>query len=193
MKTVVAVPVSETFEADADAIDFESWMIREQRRVYLLCLRLLRNEFEADSAVQDVFIKAFRAIERNGKRPIRDRAGWLTRVAVNTCIDRLHSGYWKFWRRRISSDNEQNLLTLVPAPGLNQEETLIERERFNRLAQSLGRLSPRQRAVFVLRHDEGMNLAEIAGVMGLDEGTVKAHMARAVRKLRGELRDVYAK
>ena len=193
MKTVIAVPVDEQTDADAPAIDFESWMLREQRRIYRLCLRLLRNEFEADSAVQDVFVKAFRALQKTGGIPIRDPAGWVTRVAVNACIDRLQSGSWKFWRRRISGDIEQGLLPRMPAAGLNQEERLIEQEKLERLYQSLGRLSARQRAVFLLRHDEGMNLAEIAEAMGLDEGTVKAHMARAVRKLRDELRDIYAR
>jgi RNA polymerase sigma-70 factor (ECF subfamily) len=59
------------------------------------------------------------------------------------------------------------------------------------LTIALGRLSPRQRAVFTLRHYDEMSLEEIGEVLGLDVGTVKAHMFRAVSKLREDLRDLY--
>ena len=51
----------------------------------------------------------------------------------------------------------------------------------------MNRLSPRQRAVFSLRHFDDLSLEEIAGILELDTGTVKAHMFRAVTKLRGEV------
>jgi len=185
--------MDEHLTVDLIAADFEAWMAGEQRRIYLLCLRLLRNGDEADSAVQDTFIKSFRALQRSGGSEIREPAKWLTRIAINTCMDRLNSGRWMFWRRRLSGDHEQTLLQLMPAKGLSQEEVLIEREKLKRLNQSLLRLSARQRSVFVLRHDEGLSLVEIAEVLGLDVGTVKAHLARAVSKLREELRDLYAR
>ena len=70
---------------------------------------------------------------------------------------------------------------------------MIEREKIRRLNQSLNQLSVRQRTVFILRHEEGKRLEEIAEILGIDVGTVKAHMARAVAKLREELRDLYAR
>jgi RNA polymerase sigma-70 factor (ECF subfamily) len=60
-----------------------------------------------------------------------------------------------------------------------------------RLRQGLNKLSARQRAVFVLRHHEGLPLQEIADLLGLETGTVKAHLHRAVTALRIELADVY--
>ena len=60
-----------------------------------------------------------------------------------------------------------------------------------RLAVALEKLSPRQRSVFTLRHFEEMSLEEIGDLLGLDVGTVKAHMFRAVAKLREDLRDLY--
>jgi RNA polymerase sigma-70 factor (ECF subfamily) len=60
-----------------------------------------------------------------------------------------------------------------------------------RLARALDKLSVRQRSVFTLRHYEDLSLAEIAEVLQLDVGTVKAHLFRAIEKLRNELRDLY--
>lgn len=60
-----------------------------------------------------------------------------------------------------------------------------------RLAEALDKLSIRQRAVFVLRYYDDRSLNEIAAVLELDVGTVKAHLARAVAKLREQLRDLH--
>ena len=60
-----------------------------------------------------------------------------------------------------------------------------------RLNKALGRLSPRQRMVFSLRHFEDLSLEEIGDILGLDVGTVKAHMFRAISKLRVDLKDLY--
>ena len=60
-----------------------------------------------------------------------------------------------------------------------------------RLAVAIEKLSPRQRAVFTLRHFEDLSLEEIGAILKLDVGTVKAHMFRAVAKLREDLRDLY--
>ena len=177
--------------AGANPVDFGSWMASEQRRIYLLCLRLLRNGDEADSATQDVFVEAYRALQRSEGGAIREPAKWLTRVAVNTCFDRLRSKRWMFWQRRLRYADEEVILRLTPAVGLNQDDALMAREITRRLGNALARLSVRQRLVFVLRYEESRSLADIADVMGIDIGTVKAHMARALNKLREELRDLY--
>jgi RNA polymerase sigma-70 factor, ECF subfamily len=173
-------------------MEFEPWMAREQKRVYLLCLRLLRNRDEADSATQDVFVKAYRVLQESKGPEIECPEKWLTTVAVRTCLDRLRSRRWVFWRRT-ASQNADALLRVFPAAGANQHDAVIAREITHRLDAALERLPPRQRSVFVLRHDENRSLEEIAGILGLDVGTVKAHLARAIRKLRAELRDLYVR
>ncbi len=193
MKSACAVSAEESREPGLSSVDFESLMAREQKRIYLLCLRLLKSRDEADSAVQDVFVKAYRALDRSQQSIIRDPDKWLTRVAVNTCMDVLRSRRFKFWHGMSSADAEQTLLSFQPSAGLNQEEIVIQREKMQRLNQSLKKLSLRQRVVFLLRHEEGKRLEEIAEILGVDLGTVKAHMARAVARLREELRDLYVR
>ncbi len=72
------------------------------------------------------------------------------------------------------------------------EDHTFASEIGQRLTAALDRLSARQRAVFTLRHFEDRSLEEIGSILDLDVGTVKAHMFRAIQKLREELRDVYA-
>jgi RNA polymerase sigma-70 factor, ECF subfamily len=172
------------------ADDFDAWMRAEQRRVFLLCWRMLADRDEADSATQDVFVKAYRAT-RNGAEQPEDASKWLTRVAVNTCLDRLRSRRWQFWRKRAAAETEEALWREQAAAAPDAEDRLYARQIEARLMAALARLTPRQRAVFTLRHFEDKSLDEIAQALGVDIGSVKSHMFRAVQKLRAELRDLY--
>ncbi len=180
--------------AKADTIglrDFGAWMTAEQRRVFLLCRRFLQDPDEADSATQDVFLKAYQAFQRPDFKEIDDPAKWVTRIAVNTCLDRLRSKKWQFWRKRPKPEEEMLILGMAASGNPNAEDRYFAEEIKGRLALALNKLSARQRAVFTLRHHEGHSLDEIAELLQLDPGTVKAHMFRAVGKLREELRDLY--
>ncbi|HET8549615.1 MAG TPA: RNA polymerase sigma factor [Bryobacteraceae bacterium] len=172
------------------ADDFDAWMRAEQRRVFLLCWRMLADRDEADTATQDVFVKAYRAT-RNGAEQPEDPARWLTRVAVNTCLDRLRSRRLQFWRRRAPAETEDALWREQAAAAPDPEDRVFAREIERRLMAALARLTPRQRTVFTLRHFEDKSLEEIADTLGVDIGSVKSHMFRAVQKLRAELRELY--
>jgi DNA-directed RNA polymerase specialized sigma24 family protein len=78
--------------------DFGAWMTSEQRRIYGLCQRFLQDRDEADSATQDVFLKAYQALIRQDAKELDDPARWVTRIAVNTCLDRLRRTKLPFWR-----------------------------------------------------------------------------------------------
>src|SRR5882724_5165296 len=171
--------------------DFGAWMASEQRRIYALCQRFLQDRDEADSATQDVFLKAYQALKKNDAKELDDPARWVTRIAVNTCLDRLRSRKWQFWRRRPSSEDEQLILSMAASTRPEAEDRYFAGQIGGRLAVAIEKLSPRQRAVFTLRHFEDLSLEEIGAILKLDVGTVKAHMFRAVTKLRQDLRDLY--
>lgn len=66
MSAAEAVLAGRETESDVQERDFEGWVAREQKRIFLLCLRLLRSSDEADSATQDVFVEAYRTLEKSG-------------------------------------------------------------------------------------------------------------------------------
>src|SRR5271170_370887 len=187
--------MAERLEANLDAVedtrDFGAWMASEQKRVFLLCVRMLQDPAEADSAAQDTFLKAWQALKRPESKNLDDPGKWLTRIAVNTCLDRLRSRRWQFWRKRPKAEDESAILNLAAATGPNAEDQLFARQIAQRLTQAVTRLSLRQRAAFTLRHYEDRSLAEIAEILDLDIGTVKVHLFRATEKLREELHDLY--
>jgi len=172
-------------------LEFDAWVGREQRRIFLLCLRMLQDRDDADMATQDCFVKAHRALKSSGQMELDDPSKWITRIAVNTCLDRLRSRSWKLWRRRPAQEDESVILANAPEVSPSAESRAFATQISGRLQAAIGELSERQRAVFLLRHFEDRKLDEIAEILGLDVGTVKAHMARAVAKLRVLLRDLY--
>ena len=180
----------EALGAPALLARFPSWMAGEQRRVFLICLRMLSDADEADSAAQDAFFKAYQSLEKQGC-DIDDPARWLTRIAINTCLDRLRSKRWLFWRKRPGSEDEATILAMASTPEPDAEDRMFALQVGKRLEAGMDCLSSRQRAVFTLRHYEDRSLDEIAGILGLDLGTVKAHLSRALTKLRRELQDLY--
>jgi RNA polymerase sigma-70 factor (ECF subfamily) len=191
MMGVMADGLEASLSAEASTREFSSWMVSEQKRIFLLCRRMLQDVSEADSATQDAFLKAWQALKRSEFNDLDDPGKWLTRIAVNTCLDRLRSRRWQFWRKRPNPEDESIILQLTAATDPNAEDQVFARQISQRLERALDRLSLRQRAAFTLRHYEDRSLAEIAEVLDLDIGTVKVHLFRAIEKLREELHDLY--
>jgi RNA polymerase sigma-70 factor (ECF subfamily) len=175
----------------ADTREFGSWMASEQKRIFLLCRRMLDDPEDADSATQDTFLKAWQALKRPEVKDLVDPHKWVTRIAINTCLDRLRSQRWQFWRKRPNPSEEAAILGLQPSGEPNAADQIFAKQIGTRLDGALKKLSLRQRAVFTLRHYEDRTLAEIAEILGLDIGTVKVHLFRATEKLREELHDLY--
>lgn len=192
MLALMADRVDTDARVSAQVREFGRWMTAEQNRIFLLCRRMLQDADEADSATQDAFLKAYRAMLKGDGTLDAEGAGrWITRIAVNTCLDRLRSKAWRMWQRRPAAAEEKLLLERRRSGGADAERQVFAQQIQRRLEQALGKLSGRQRAVFSLRHYEAMTLEEIAGTLKLDVGTVKAHLFRALGKLREELKDLY--
>jgi RNA polymerase sigma-70 factor (ECF subfamily) len=191
MDGVMAERLETTLELRVGLSEFGSWMTAEQKRVFLICLRMLRDPEEADSATQDTFLKAWQSLKANKTRDLDDPNKWVTRIAVNTCLDRLRSKRWQFWKRRPSPEDEAAILDRTASDHPSADRQLFASQIELRLSAAMGKLSDRQRSVFTLRHYEDLSLAEIGEILNLDVGTVKAHLFRALTKLREELKDLY--
>lgn len=194
MMTLVAEQLVDKVQVRSELRDFGTWMTSEQRRIFLLCRRMLQDPDEADSATQDVFLKAYKALSKasQAEQNELDNPGkWVTRIAVNTCLDRLRSKSWKLWQRRPAPEDEEVILQMTSDNEPDAERLLFSQQIQHRLEMALLKLSGRQRAVFSLRHYEALPLEDIAEVLKLDVGTVKAHLFRALNKMREELRDLY--
>jgi RNA polymerase sigma-70 factor (ECF subfamily) len=141
---------------------------------------------EADAAAQDSLVKAFTRIGDFDRRAAF--ATWLTRIAINTCLDELRRR-----RREVVLDEESerdeefNLLNRVPDDDVGPEGRSMLKQAITSLEAHEENLPPRQREIFRLRFYAEMELEEIATVLEIHVGTVKTQLHRAVHKLRQEL------
>ena len=173
-----------------DQTGFETLMRQHASKVVGLATRLIGDRSEAEDLAQEAFLRLHRALP--GFRGESSIGTWLYRTTTRLAIDHLRRERLKrklfFFRQ---SDDDPDPLETVSDPRSNPGRDLHTRQAMTRLRQALRKLSPRQQAVFVLRHHEGLPLREIATLLGLETGTVKIHLHRAVTALRAELADVY--
>jgi RNA polymerase sigma-70 factor, ECF subfamily len=159
-----------------------------QRRAMRIAYQYLHDAAEADEAVQDAFVKVFGHIE--SYREAWPFEVWFTRILINGCLDRRKA---RLRRARwfVSTDTGQIGDDARPAFGgaaaLDPEARLLARERRARLAAAIDRLDGRQRTIFMMSHYGDCTPREVGAMMGLKESTVRVHLFRAARKLRGLL------
>ena len=154
--------------AFADLVDLDG------DRCYAIAYRILRDVEQAQDAVQQAFLLAWRELPRL-RDPERFEV-WLHRLLVNAC-------YEEFRRYRRWNANVRTLPVDGPA-GPDETVSIDDRDALDR---AFRRLSPEHRAVVVLHHHAGMPLASIAEVAGVPVGTVKSRLHYATRILREAL------
>jgi RNA polymerase sigma-70 factor (ECF subfamily) len=173
---------------------FATLVALHQRRASRIAYQYLRDIADADEAVQDAFVKVFNHI--GSYRETWPFEVWFTRILINGCLDRRKArarhDRW-FVPGEFSngpSDAAHSGSHASPADtsrDANPEQRLLARERRARIAAAIDRLDGRQRAVFMLCHYGDRTPREISAAMGLNESTVRVHLFRAARKLRGLL------
>lgn len=167
---------------------FEVLVQRHQGRIYAVAYRFMSNREDALDVAQDALVKAYRKI--HAWKPTGRFAPWLLRLTANQAVDALRR---RKRRRHEPLDDayrpESQGAAIEPA---TQEtaDVVRAREIDARVQGALHVLSPMQRMVFVLRHYEGLQLAEIAEQAGCTVGSVKVHLFRALKKLQKELADL---
>lgn len=153
-------------------------------RAFALAFHFTGNAEDAKDLLQEAFIRAYVNIKnfRGGSNFYT----WLYRILVNLCRD-----FWRKKRTRVkvlgdvpeplSEEDEMPLEPVdnVPGPG----KILLNKEIREMVDEAVNMLPERQKAVFILRHVQGMKLEEIAGVINCSESTVKVHLFRATKSL----------
>ncbi|MEO6326330.1 MAG: sigma-70 family RNA polymerase sigma factor, partial [Thermoanaerobaculia bacterium] len=175
-----------------DTESFEYFVRTYQKRVYRLAYSLLRDSSDADCVTQDVFIKAFKALGDFKEDSAFET--WITRIAINTVRDRVRRRKPVVSFSQLTGGDEADGSGLPrgidPADGTSPERDMMSRDIRRRIAEAMLDLSPRQRAVFMMKHYEEKSISEIGAAIGLDDGTIKSHLFRAARKLRARLEDL---
>lgn len=174
------------------AEDFDELVLRNQKRIFRLLMALLRDEDAADTLTQECFLKAYK--RRDSFRGDSSVDTWLYRIAVNLARDHQRNRRQGFWKRlfadtRETEEDETPALDLVADQRSTAEAQLLASEEVEAVWQTVKRLSPKQREVFVMRFSEEMSLDQIASTLGMETGTVKSHLSRALTAVRMRLEE----
>jgi RNA polymerase sigma-70 factor, ECF subfamily len=172
-----AVPAAPTASEESRAALLERLYREHADRVYGLCLRMSGDAVHATELAQDVFVRAWEQLDR--LRQGSDAGAWLWRLATNVVLNAMRSD-----RRRLSR------VAPVAEPGQLERSELGTPLPVRRLSidAAIARLPDRAREVFVLHDVEGFASPEVSQLLGIAEGTVRAHLHRARALLREALR-----
>ena len=157
---------------------------RFQRKIYRVAYAIVRDDVEADTITQDTFIQAYTHLAKFQGRS--EFETWLTRIAINRSRDSLRR---RRFVRFFSGDSDENREGWVePVDDRPDPEREIMAHQLRAAIERAERLlSSQQQVIFRLRHYENHSLEEIAELLGLRAGTVRAHLFRAIHKIRKEL------
>lgn len=172
-----------------DESAFDELVHRHQGRVFAVAYRMTGNREDALDVAQESLLKAYRKIE--SWQPTGGFLPWLLRLTSNQSIDHLRKKKRQPQERLDEAFIPTTEGAAIEPTTASTEQAVRAGEIDDRVRGALVVLSPSQREVFVLRHYEGLQLAEIAEQMGCTVGSVKVHLFRALKKLRVELNDLY--
>jgi RNA polymerase sigma factor (sigma-70 family) len=174
-KGVIGSASRMTTSESLQELAFEALVATDARRLYTLALSILRDEGEAEDAVQETLFKAWRSWPSISESD--HLARWLTRVCVNQCTSMRRHLRARAWPP----------LELFESAGASRGQSnpaeIIDIDRAYRA------LSIRQRAAITLNYRYGYSIDESADLMGCRPGTVRTHVARGLASLRKELGD----
>ena len=151
-------------------------MLPHLAAAYNLARWLIRNDEDAEDAVQEAYLRAFRSF--GGFRGASEGRTWLLTIVRNTCYTRLK-------QNRITELTEafDEEIHGVEAEAASPEAMLVERTNVQRLRSALEELPPEFREVIVLRELEEMSYSQIAELVAIPVGTVMSRLARARQRL----------
>lgn len=173
-----------------DRVAFEALVRQYDQAVLRLAFHLTGSEQDAQDIYQEAFLKAYRHV--GNFRFECSFYTWIYRIVTNLCLDHLRrrntrkeeSGVWTD-----SSGDEFSVLDTVAddRAHASPERDLMRRELGVRIKAALGKLTPRERMVFELKHYQGLKLRTIGEMLNTTEETAKNTLFRATQKLRGSL------
>lgn len=158
-----------------DISAFEELASSNEKRIYNLCYRMMKNEQDAQDMAQEALIKAWKNLRKFNLKAAFST--WLYKIAVNTCLDEL--------RRR--KNNTQSIEDLNDKGHTIKDEKNIDFEKKSdlryELTQAMNKLEPKEKMIIVLKDVQGYSYDEIGEILDCPVGTVRSRLSRSRKKL----------
>ncbi len=159
---------------------FNELVRRYQKRIYWVARRMVKRHEDADDIAQDVFVKAYTALDNfRGDANIYT---WLYRIAVNLSINHLRK---QKVRNAVDIDDYLPFL----ARDADQHTNVVRDENVGLIEDAIASLPEKQRAVFIMRYYDEMPYEQISSILGTSVGGLKANYHHAVKKVTAFVRE----
>lgn len=168
---------------------FETLLNKYRNLVFSIMFKMIRNAQEAEDLTQEAFMKAFSSLATfNDEFAF---STWLMKIASNNCIDFLRKRKLRTYSIHEPVQYKDEKIEIdIPDYDPTPEKTLLQSERSRMIEETIQALPERYRYVIILRHKEEKSYEEIAEIMNLPLGTVKAQIFRAREILNKNLKEV---
>ncbi len=167
---------------------FRELVVRFERPVYSLVVRMVQDPGLAEDLAQEVFFKAYRRLDTYD--PVRKFSSWLFKIAHNTTIDHLrrHAPETVPLEPDGKGDDRGSLAAVLADTSTEDPSAAAERRDMARsLERAIARLRPEYRELVVLFYVEGASYQDLCDATGLPLGTVKTNLHRARKELAHEM------
>ena len=166
---------------------FEELILKHEKIVYNLALRMMNHSEDAKDISQEVFLKAYRSLSNFDERSAFST--WIYRITHNTCIDemRKRKGKQNYSLEEELENEAGSMQRQIADEGDTPEESLLREEQKSEILQALDSLSEEHKAAIVLRDMKGFSYEEIAEILEVSLGTVKSRISRARNQLKNEI------
>jgi RNA polymerase sigma-70 factor (ECF subfamily) len=158
-----------------------------ERRIYSLALHYCRERQDAEDLSQEVWLKAYAALTTF--RFESSFYTWLRKITINCFLNHRRAKSFRWQKQSTEGVAIENHSTKgdAGAAAAASESTLQNRLVLEKVSQALAGVTPQQRLIFLLKHQEGLTYEEIAKELGCSLGTVKKSVSRTITKLREKL------
>jgi RNA polymerase sigma-70 factor (ECF subfamily) len=168
---------------------YEALLVRHNKAIFHVVLKIVRNKEEAQDLVQETFMKAFNALA--SYRSEYRFSTWLYKIAANCAIDFVR-------KKRIEAlsldkpieTKDGQVEFEVPDTSWDPEQDLVRKQKLKSIDEAIDSLPAKYREVIIYRHRDDKPYEEIAGILRVPVGTVKARIFRARELLKKKLKSI---
>ena len=148
------------------------------KQTYNVAFGFVRDHDSAEEVTQEVFVKAYASL--SSFRGEAEFGTWLYRIATNLALNHLK-------QRKRKGERSVSIADATDVPSGNDNHAIEVNEHRAHIERALHELPTLQRAVVILRHIDGLSTKQVSAILKCSEGTVKTHLFRGLKKMRGKL------
>lgn len=152
--------------------------------VYAVAFRFVNDSQDAEDITQEVFVRLWKNLHTY--KPEVKLTTWLYKIVTNRCLDFLKSKHGSRRKNAVDVDKQLHL-----AAHSTPERAYQQQELLKIIHAAADELTPRQKAVFILRDLEGLSSAEVCEALSMSAGNVKSNLFHARQKITGKLKTIY--